>query len=107
MSLICGDDFLSDDESQERCFPMPGEHSEFIPAAVRTNRDFSDLMWALVCRNCSYAIDADGFCTCTNNKENTQSETSTSTEPPKKRKLTAVVDLTNRGKPKVIDFMKK
>jgi hypothetical protein len=82
-----------------------------IPVQVRRNRDFSDLIWSLVCRNCSYAIDADGFCVCTASENGIEPENDSGLgnqpEPEKKRKIEAVYDLTGRGKPKVIDFLKK
>lgn len=115
MSLVVHDSVLSDsDESQERCFPMSGPDDwSSIPAGVRRNRDYADLLWALVCRNCSYAVDPDGFCYCTHhasdeheNIEESSNSTSVSEVPPKKRTLEAVYDLTTPGKPKVIDFLK-
>lgn len=79
----------SDDELDEEAFPL----------ALQRNRDFGDLMWAICCRNCQQAVDANGYCYCTNQ------ENSTPPLPKNKRKITEVVDLTT-DPPKIISFMK-
>jgi hypothetical protein len=109
MSLVVHDSILSDDdESPERCFPMDGPSDwSTIPPDVRRNRDFSDLFWALACRNCSYAVNADGFCICTHNASDDPKENKEPDAPEKKRRLEAVYDLTTPGKPKLIDFINK
>lgn len=105
-SLVVKSD-LSDYSSDEECFPVTRAAAwSSIPVDIRRNRDFSDLMWSLVCRNCSYSVDADGFCVCTHNasgdKENNEDEAPI--VPPLKRTLTALIDVTG-DKPKVIEWM--
>lgn len=91
MSLVCDDDeYLS--ETDECCFP---DDDGPLPPVIRNNRDMDDLLWALCCRNCLQAVDAEGFCYCTHEHRK---------ESPK-RKLEAVIDLTEK-KPKIIDFLK-
>jgi ferredoxin len=104
---------VSDDSSEEEnCFPgqAPVAYAPYwstIPVEVRRNRDFADLQWSLICRNCSYAIDACGFCICTHTaSDNYDEENEVPEKPaPLKRTLTDVIDLTG-DVPNIISFKK-
>lgn len=107
---------VSDDstEEEEVCnFPgqRPVAYAPYwstIPVEVRRNRDFGDLQWSLVCRNCSYAIDACGFCICTHTaSDDHEQENEVPEKPaPVKRTLTDIVDLTG-DEPKFMSWIKR
>ena len=94
---------VESDSEDECCFPATTSHFDIVPTKIKRNRDISDLTWSLCCRNCLQAVDGEGFCYCTHH-ENGPDENS-QPEPPKKRKIEAVIDLTGKGKPTVIDFL--
>lgn len=89
-SLVCAEPDDTDSDTEH-------DNLDDIPGPIKRNRDFTDLMWALCCRNCCQAVDAQGYCYCTH--QDKPEDTS------KKQKIDAVYDLTTNCT-KVIDLLK-
>lgn len=79
----------SDDETLSDISDYDYDCPDVLPPPVKRNRDMDDLMWALCCRECAMAVDAEGYCVCVKDEaiEN-------KAPPPKKRTVNRAIDLT-------------